>query len=344
MKATMAWRCRVLDDKEDTRSSQEYLNDLEEEYQTRALLSKSKRFFKKGSQRFSSAKATEDTQCHKYFPAPLYKTKSKDFKAKYKKVKAKLALLSPGASASSSTLVKNKGLIAETCELDKEDVSSDDNEVMEVKALMSLAEEERVSVSKQCARNREWVQISIRKKRILGVGQLTEDPSSSGLKDLVFIKSLVDNTKASIPGVERPLLSEAKADESSICSTFFPPLKKPGDAETVSGPKAVKKTLKSISTFKAEALKGIIPNKPSSAPAQENKKASALKSNSAPAKNSKNVKSTNHLHLATVIKQLNDLKLQVSKNQSSQSKDKQVSQNTLQNKKHNSKGVLNFVD
>ncbi|GKE87665.1 hypothetical protein Tco_1565140 [Tanacetum coccineum] len=95
------------------------------------------------------------------FPAPLYKTKLKDFKAKYKKVKAKLALLSPGASASSSTLVKNKGLIAETCELDEEDVSSDDNEVMEVKALMPLAEEERVSVSKQCARNGEWVQISI---------------------------------------------------------------------------------------------------------------------------------------------------------------------------------------
>ncbi|GJZ98665.1 hypothetical protein Tco_0671118 [Tanacetum coccineum] len=45
-----------LDDEEDTRSSQEYMNDLEEEYQLRALLSKSKWFFKKGNQRFSSAK------------------------------------------------------------------------------------------------------------------------------------------------------------------------------------------------------------------------------------------------------------------------------------------------
>ncbi|GKE48474.1 hypothetical protein Tco_1479732, partial [Tanacetum coccineum] len=35
------------DDEEDTRSSHEYLNDLEEEYQARALLAKSKRFFKK---------------------------------------------------------------------------------------------------------------------------------------------------------------------------------------------------------------------------------------------------------------------------------------------------------
>nr|GEZ02933.1 PH-interacting protein [Tanacetum cinerariifolium] len=39
-----------LDDEEDIRSSHEYLNDLEEEYQARALLAKSKRFFKKGGQ------------------------------------------------------------------------------------------------------------------------------------------------------------------------------------------------------------------------------------------------------------------------------------------------------
>ncbi|GKE64941.1 retrovirus-related pol polyprotein from transposon TNT 1-94 [Tanacetum coccineum] len=128
-----------LEDEEDTRSSQEYLNDLEEEYKTRALLSKSKRFFKKKGQRFSSAKATEDTQCHKCgrnghfargcfsktsvpsFPSPnqnhtqprlssssLHKTESKHFKAKYNKVKAKLALLSLGASTSTSTLIKNK--------------------------------------------------------------------------------------------------------------------------------------------------------------------------------------------------------------------------------------------
>ncbi|GJU89714.1 retrovirus-related pol polyprotein from transposon TNT 1-94 [Tanacetum coccineum] len=51
------------DDEEDTR--QEYINDLEEEYQARSLLAKSKRFFKKGTQRFSGAKATDQTECHK---------------------------------------------------------------------------------------------------------------------------------------------------------------------------------------------------------------------------------------------------------------------------------------
>nr|GEV12916.1 retrovirus-related Pol polyprotein from transposon TNT 1-94 [Tanacetum cinerariifolium] len=46
------------DDEEDTRDNKEYLNDLEKEFQERSLLAKSKRFFKKSSQRFSSAKSS----------------------------------------------------------------------------------------------------------------------------------------------------------------------------------------------------------------------------------------------------------------------------------------------
>ncbi|GJV14764.1 hypothetical protein Tco_1360087 [Tanacetum coccineum] len=193
------------DDEEDTRSSHEYLNDLEEEFQARALLAKSKRFFKKG---------TQSSPQHKPELRP-----TKDFEDKYNKVQAKLALLSSSASASKASMVKNKGPIAEAYEWDKEEVSSDDNEMVEVKVLMDLAEENDV-VSKECARNGEWVKISMRKciseqifsqkKRILGVDQLTEDPSSSRQKDLVFVKSSVNDTKVTIPGVERPWLSEAE--------------------------------------------------------------------------------------------------------------------------------------
>ncbi|GJX60103.1 retrovirus-related pol polyprotein from transposon TNT 1-94 [Tanacetum coccineum] len=59
------WKKDSPDDEEDTRSSKEYLNDLKEEYQARALLAKSKRFFKKGTQIFSSTKETDQTECHK---------------------------------------------------------------------------------------------------------------------------------------------------------------------------------------------------------------------------------------------------------------------------------------
>ncbi|GJS99640.1 retrovirus-related pol polyprotein from transposon TNT 1-94 [Tanacetum coccineum] len=156
-----------LDDEEDTRSIHEYLNNLEEEYKVRALLAKSKRFFKKGTQRFSSAKATDQTECYKcgknghfardywsktsvssyqspFQPKPLSSSQhkpelrhTKDFKAKYNKVKAKLALLSLSASASKAITVKNK-------------------------VLMALAEDNDF-ISKDSARNSEWVKISMRK-------------------------------------------------------------------------------------------------------------------------------------------------------------------------------------
>ncbi|GJS24994.1 retrovirus-related pol polyprotein from transposon TNT 1-94 [Tanacetum coccineum] len=143
----------------------------------------------------------------------------------------------------------------------------------------------------------------------MGVDQLTEDPSSSGQKDIVFVKSLADDTKVSIPGVKRPWLSEAEgfilpnhdtgrilpaesqrntidpsvaitdssateydsADESSVCSTLVPLLKTLDGAELVSGPKTIKSILKSKSTFKAKTLKGVIINELSSAPAKGNK-------------------------------------------------------------------------
>ncbi|GJX36574.1 pleiotropic drug resistance protein 1-like protein, partial [Tanacetum coccineum] len=215
----------------------EYMNDLEEEYQARALLAKSKRFFKNDTQRFSSAKATYQTECHTcgnkghfardcwsktsvpsyqspFQPKLLYSSEhkpeprhTKDFEAKYNKVKAKLAPLK---------------------------VSFDDNEVTEVKALMALADEERVSVGKESARyntpcfrilkenqnlrnelkeltsiTEAWLnssnkvnrcireQIPTQKKKILGIDQFTEDTSNSGTKDPVFVKASVDNSKAS---------------------------------------------------------------------------------------------------------------------------------------------------
>nr|GEV44764.1 uncharacterized mitochondrial protein AtMg00810-like [Tanacetum cinerariifolium] len=131
------------DDEEDTRSSQEYMNDLDEEYQARSLLAKSKRFFKKGTQR-----------------------STKDFEAKYNKVKAKLALLSSSALAYKDSMVKNKGLITKAYELDVEEVSSDDNDMVEVKVLMALAED-KDAVSKEGAKNGKWVKISMRKVHTL---------------------------------------------------------------------------------------------------------------------------------------------------------------------------------
>ncbi|GKF50297.1 hypothetical protein Tco_0146764, partial [Tanacetum coccineum] len=66
-------------------------------------------------------------------------------------------------------------------------------------------------------------------------------------------------------------------DESLVCSTPLPPLKKLDGAEPISGPKIIKSILRSKSTFKAKALKGVIINEPSSAPAKGNKSSSTSK-------------------------------------------------------------------
>ncbi|GJV28511.1 retrovirus-related pol polyprotein from transposon TNT 1-94 [Tanacetum coccineum] len=201
---------------------------------------------------------------------------------------------------SKAATVKNKGLIAKAYEWDEEEVSSNDNEMVE--------------------------------KRIIGVDQLTEGPSSSGQKYLVFLKSLADDIKVSIPGVERPWLSEAEgfilpnhdtgrilpaesqrnttdplvavtdssvtkydsANESSVCSTFIPPLKKLDGAEPVSRLKTIKSILSSKSTFKAKTLKGVIINEPFSAPAKGNKSSPASKVNSTPAEREINSRNPQH--------------------------------------------------
>ncbi|GJR10701.1 retrovirus-related pol polyprotein from transposon TNT 1-94 [Tanacetum coccineum] len=264
-------------DEEDTRSSHEYLNDLEEEYQARALLAKSKRFFK-------------------------------------------------------------KGLIIETYEWEEEEVSSDDNEIVEVKHVNTeiLRENKnlRTELKELKAITETWLnssnkvnqyiseQIPSQKKRIPGVDQLTEDPSTEGFilpnhdtGRILPSESQRNTTDPSVAVTDSSATDYDSADESSVCSTPLPPLKKLDGAEPIFRPKTIKSILRSKSTFKAEALKGVIINEPSSASAKGNKSSSASKVHSAPAGKLKSVKIKDDPPLAIVMKELNDLKLQFSKNQ-----------------------------
>nr|GEX37742.1 hypothetical protein [Tanacetum cinerariifolium] len=147
---------------------------------------------------------------------------------------------------------------------------------------------------------------------IVRIDQLTEDTFSFRPKDLIFVKSSKDNR--SITDSNKPRLSKVEdstlSNHDTVCSTPLPPLKKLDGAEPVSGPKTIKSILKSKSTFKAETLKGIIINEPSSTPAGK----------------LKNVKMEDDPPLAIVMKELNDLKLQISKNKSSYSKNKNTQQ------------------
>ncbi|GJS71088.1 hypothetical protein Tco_0703929 [Tanacetum coccineum] len=102
-------------------------------------------------------------------------------------------------------------------------------------------------------------------------------------------------------------------NESSVYSTPLLSLKKLDSVEPIFGPKTIKLILKSKSTFKAETLKGITINEPSSAPARC-KSSSASKTNSALAGSSK-----------CTSKQIQN-SIQISKKKSSYSRNKNAQQ------------------
>ncbi|GKB34509.1 hypothetical protein Tco_0879451, partial [Tanacetum coccineum] len=182
---------------------------------------------------------------------------------------------------------------------------------------------------------------------------------------MVFVKSSADNSDVSITSSNKTKLSEAEdstlpnydtgkvpsnesqrnttdpsvvvsdssatdydsADESLVCSTLLPLLEKLAGAKPVFGPKTIKSNLKSNPTFKAETLKGITLKEPSSVPTKDNNKgSSASKTFLAPAGKLKNVKIEDDPPFAIVMKELNELKLQLSKKKSSHSRNHQPQQ------------------
>nr|GEW29114.1 uncharacterized mitochondrial protein AtMg00810-like [Tanacetum cinerariifolium] len=202
-----------LDDEEDTRSSQKYMDDLEEEYQARALLGKSKRFFKKDTQSFSQ---------HKPELRP-----TKVFEAKYNKVKAKLPLLSLSTAASKALVHKSKGLIAEAYEWDEEEVSSNDDEMIELKVLMALADD-NVAVSKEGTRNGEWVKISMRKAY---TNPIDRDNKVLGSFLCVLLllfpaESQRNTTNPLVAVTDSSVTDYDSTNKSSVCSTPPPSLEK----------------------------------------------------------------------------------------------------------------------
>ncbi|GJV33056.1 hypothetical protein Tco_1393456 [Tanacetum coccineum] len=243
---------------------------------------------------------------------------TKDFEAKYHKVKAKLALLSSSASTLSSSSSKNKGLIAETYDWDDEEVSSDENEVTGVRALMALTDEERVShVNTEILKENQSLRLELKELTSNTETWLNSSnkvnqsdnsdmsitssntPKSSETKDSTIPNQDIDEvplnesqrntTDPSVVVSDFSATDYDSANEFLVCITHLLSLKKLDGAKPVSRPKTIKSILKSKSTFKAETLKGVTINKPSSAPAR-GRSSSASKTNSAPPDKLKNVK------------------------------------------------------
>ncbi|GKA41452.1 retrovirus-related pol polyprotein from transposon TNT 1-94, partial [Tanacetum coccineum] len=108
-------------------------------------------------------------------------------------------------------------------------------------------------------------QIPTQKKRILGIHELTEDLFSSRI---LLVDSQRTTIEPPVTVTDSSVTNYDSVDESLVCSTPLPQLKKLDGAKPVSGPKTIKSILKSKSIFKAEGLKGVIINEPFLAPAK----------------------------------------------------------------------------
>ncbi|GJS63400.1 hypothetical protein Tco_0677964 [Tanacetum coccineum] len=170
------------------------------------------------------------------------------------------------------------------------EVSSDDNEMVEVKVLMALVDDNDV-VSKKGARNVDDTKVSI-----LGVerSRLSEHEGfilpNHDTGRILPAESQRNTTDSLVDVIDSSVTNYDSADESLVCSTPLPPLEK------------------------LVAL------------AKGNKSASASKINSTSASKLKNVKIEDDPPLAIVMKELNELKLKISRNQSSYSRSNQSEQ------------------
>ncbi|GJU05634.1 retrovirus-related pol polyprotein from transposon TNT 1-94 [Tanacetum coccineum] len=179
------------DVEEDTRSSSEFLADLDAEFHYRALLANQKRYYKRSRIVGSAKKPIEKTKetcfacgklghiqkdspsiktsipsypsSNKSFSKPKFQSNStpqhnqtvdnhqKDYKGRYKGLKAEIAILAKKIDSLSKGK-HDKWLVADSFDWDEESVSSEDEGVTKVKAFMSIAKEEP-SVGKNDARS-----------------------------------------------------------------------------------------------------------------------------------------------------------------------------------------------
>ncbi|GJX09086.1 hypothetical protein Tco_0198945 [Tanacetum coccineum] len=165
------------DIEEDTRSSQEFLADLNQEYHDRALLANQNRFYKRHFQKdYPNTKTSlpSNPSLNKFQNKTKFQTNSssshqnnkttdndqKDYRARYKSVKAKLTLLTQNIASSKQK--NDKGLVAESYDWDAESLSSRDEGTTTVKAFRAIFEDEP-SVGKSYSRSGQWVEITMKK-------------------------------------------------------------------------------------------------------------------------------------------------------------------------------------
>nr|GEV05095.1 hypothetical protein [Tanacetum cinerariifolium] len=247
------------DVEEDHRTINEFMADLNVEYNERALLANKKRFYKRSERVGSSRKRIEKTNetcfacgktCHfqkdcpsnktstpsypssnksfnkfKSYTPPINQTSSyntgnyqKDYRGKYKGLKAKMAALTQKIDDLTKEKSKKrkidkgkgeKGLIVESFVWEEESVSSEDEGTTRIRAFMAIAEDEP-SVGKADARRKE----------------------NNPFNEVLFTKADVSTSEFA------PIITSDSEDDSDIQEPL-PPLPKLTEADPSSASKSL---------------------------------------------------------------------------------------------------------
>ncbi|GJR62050.1 hypothetical protein Tco_1504212 [Tanacetum coccineum] len=203
------------DVEEDLRSSSEFIADLNAEYHECSSNKTSTPSYPSSNKSSTPSYPSSNKSYNK--PKPFTHTSpqnsdnhQKDYKGKYKGLKAEIAVLTIKIDAISKGN-SEKGLVAESFDWDEESVSSKDEGTTKVKEFMAIAEEEP-SVEKADARSvpRNIV------KALGGRGKRKEKISS---KEVIFTKADESSSMS---------ISEITSDSESKCETQepLPPLPK----------------------------------------------------------------------------------------------------------------------
>nr|GEY45967.1 retrovirus-related Pol polyprotein from transposon TNT 1-94 [Tanacetum cinerariifolium] len=148
----------------------------------------------------------------------------KDYKAEYKKMKSKLALLEASSSSSQNPKIfqpKNKGLVVETFDWDEEEVS-DDEEVTQVKVLMALVNDE-LTIGKSHACNRYDQEMVPKTKE--WVERLNPNSKLSNFNTGRILVSKSQPVNESLESTKTLNTPESSKDSESKSLTLLPPLK-----------------------------------------------------------------------------------------------------------------------
>ncbi|GJR85042.1 retrovirus-related pol polyprotein from transposon TNT 1-94 [Tanacetum coccineum] len=168
--AMFATACQENSDshvEEDTKSSSDFMDNLNAKFHDRALLANQKIFYKRYG-RVGLAKSTIDKSKETCFACAEIVVLTK-----------KIDDMSKGKS--------EKGLVAESFDYDEESVSSKDEGVTMVKAFMAIAEDEP-SILKVDARSGQWVEITMKKvQRLLS---MTDGDERKHVLDYAYVNLL----------------------------------------------------------------------------------------------------------------------------------------------------------